>query len=324
MNATGQFPAFDRPWLTHRPPKKAHPHHDLFLVAYSAGGLNNIVWLSRDGGPWQPLGDPLLAGGAPPGTTTIVPAGQPALAPNGDLVYVLLTQEPHKPDHVQVRFARLHNPGEPDQTWELRTVHEFPCESCAKSDLEPFALVAVDGASNLYVLFVHDITGGSDQAFHPYLWSSTDHGQTWSDPKKLNDDGHARALPAMLAGTRAGQLMIGWYHSTYKNPDGTPNPDQCADAATWHYEVVTSTDATSPTPQFQSTRLPNSDSLDNNDIVHKGGIHTGTGCNVALGDFSSMAYDRHGCAVVAYADDHTGKIENNVARQASGCFGDVD
>lgn len=330
MNATGQFPALDRPWLTHRPPRRAHPHHDLFLVASSTGGLvaSNVAWLSRDGGQWQPLGDPLIAGGAPPGTTTIVPAGQPAIAPNGDLVHVMLTQEPEKPHRVQVRLARLHNAGEPNQTWKLNTVYEFRCDSCAMSDIEPFASVAVDGDSNLYVLFVHDIPldgdNGSDRQFHPYLWSSTDHGENWSKiPKKLNHDGYARALPAMLGGTRAGQLMIGWYRSTN-------SIEQCNAGARWHFEVVTSTDATSDNPQFQSTRLRNSDTSDkdkilHDDIVHYGGIHLrDRDCNIALGDFASIAYDRHGCAVVAYADDHKGPIENLVARQTSGCFGDLD
>jgi hypothetical protein len=349
MNATGQFPALDRPWLLHRRTSPHHPHHDLFLFAYSTGGFaaNNVVWRSRDGGPWQPLGDPLLAGGAPPDTITMVPP-RPALAPNGDLILPLLTTTPAgyadytagnpSNERVQVLFARLHNPGQPDQYWQLHQVDDLPL-GLGGIDAVPvgaFPVVAADGDNNLYLLLVRDITGKSKDVFDPYLWSSTDDGQNWTGPTKLNDDGRARGLPDMLAGTEAGQLMIGWYHSknTLKQCGDDNNGNVkvvAADGSTstepakWSYEVVTSTDATSATPHFQATPL------EDGAIVHYGGISLGNDCNAGLRNFSSMAYDSRGCALVAYGDDFddvtersVAAVDNKVARQTSGCFGDVD
>jgi hypothetical protein len=192
--------------------------------------------------------------------------------------------------------------------------------------------LAIDGAGDLYVLSLGNAKGAAPPD-NAYLFVSTDRGAHWAQ-HQIATDGKALALAGLHGGPLAGQLVLGWYHST----NTTDTNDLTGQ---WKFQALESTNATDSTPAFTAVDLGSSSNAATG-IVHQGQVCTaGLACttgqvmgggqgNRNLADFSSVTVDSKGCAILTYADDGTIKsdqsnfafalVSNNVTRQTGGCF----
>jgi len=176
-----------------------------------------------------------------------------------------------------------------------------------------FNALAIDGGGNLYA-----VAGGfvGTTPFPPvanlYVMSSKDHGKTWTKPFSFGPVG-AHMLPAAFGGPKAGQLAVGFFHTT----NGVADPN--AGNAIWTYMAGVSTNATSATPSFRLT------DVDRGAVYFQGAICTmGILCTSGrdLLDFTSATVDGAGCPLFTYAGEPVagGKVFNYVTRQSAGCF----
>ncbi|HEX5247545.1 MAG TPA: sialidase family protein [Gaiellaceae bacterium] len=162
-----------------------------------------------------------------------------------------------------------------------------------------FANVSVDRAGNVYDVY----TDGHDV----YYSFSTDHGQTWSGPFKLNSGGTA-IMPWATAGD-AGKLDVVWYQTSYR--DTSTTADNYPDSAAWTVTFAQGLTATTAGSSFtRTTATP---------VVHTGGVClsgvTCTGNRDLFDDFGVAASPVTGLASVIYSDDQYSSSGPN----SSGC-----
>jgi len=162
-----------------------------------------------------------------------------------------------------------------------------------------FANVSVDRAGNVYDVY----TDGHD-VFYSF---STNHGQTWSGPFKLNSGGTA-IMPWATAGD-AGKLDVVWYQTSYR--DTSTTADNYPDSATWTVTFAQGLTATTAGSSFtRTTATP---------VVHTGGVClsgvTCTGNRDLFDDFGVAASPATGLASIVYSDDQFSSTGPN----SSGC-----
>jgi hypothetical protein len=328
VNLTGQAgPDNDREWLTVFGPTATYRHKDVYLSYHDFALGIPLVFRSQDGGPFigltpPPIGNPTFAAAVANGTVVAKP-----VIDAGGTIYALVTTQAagNGPlDHLWLIKSTDHA-----ASWTATNIFDGSSHHAQLGLI--FNDLAIDGAGNLYALTLGN-TQGAVPPSNAYLFSSNNHGATWSAPVKINTDNHALALPALYGGPRAGQLAVGWYRST-----NTTDPNQ--GTGLWEYDALLSTNATNATPSFTRVRLGATENA--NGYVHQGSICTlGIACtpsptdptsgNRNLADFTSVTIDPHGCAIYAYADDgaiaadqsnyRTSLVNNDVARQTSACF----
>ena len=321
----------DREWLTTYGPTPAYKHTDVYLTYHDFAVGQPLQWMSQDGGPFVPeaapaFTDPTFESAVVNGTVM----AKPVIDKDGTIYALVTTQGPAQGslNHLWLITSKDHG-----NTWTDTSI--FAGASNAQLGLV-FNDLAIDGAGDLYALALGNALGLAPPV-HAYLFSSTDHGATWSKPTDINASGTALALAGMHGGPRAGQLVIGWYQATSAND---PNDLK----ALWTYQALESTNATSATPAFTTAQLGVKENAQG--LVHQGQICTqGILCttgqlqgvvngdgegNRNLADFSSVTVDPTGCAIFTYADDGAiltdqsnfafSLVNNDVARQTSGCF----
>lgn len=107
------------------------------------------------------------------------------------------------------------------------------------SMLDNQSAVATDDEGNVYYVWYDGFQN------LPYLAVSTDHGKTWGPPQMIAPPGvHEVNWPTVAAGA-AGRIVVTF--------PGTTSTDTTDLSRPWDMYVVTSTDALSPNPTFQST-----------------------------------------------------------------------
>lgn len=155
-----------------------------------------------------------------------------------------------------------------------------------------FPTVAIDTDGNLYYAWVE---GGS---FDVLLATSTDGGDSWSVPVRLNlpGDSELAVNPYAIAGS-AGRVAV-----LYNATAGTTSPDGAV-GGEWNLYVAQSTNALSANPtytQYQVTDTP----------LHFGPICTGgLGCTISGGDRSLLEFNEvdvdllDGSLVFIFADN---------------------
>lgn len=156
-----------------------------------------------------------------------------------------------------------------------------------------FSQLAVDQAGTVYLGLAGRIPSISKDVA-AYLFTSRDHGKTWSSPRRVSSlqDGSVE-YPALAAG-RAGQVAMGWYAS--------PSHDEAT--ATWSYKIALSShEGASPSYATAASGL------------HRGSMRGGR-----LGDYTSMVWDPKADRVIAAFAKDQGFDENQpvqyvVARQ---------
>lgn len=154
-----------------------------------------------------------------------------------------------------------------------------------------FPVLAVDRDGNLYAAW-------SQAAATIFMATSTDFGETWSDPVQVSASAGTNIMPWIEAGD-AGRVDIVWYHGSLK---GNPNdPDN-----EWDILLAQSLNALDAEPELQVAKV-------NQTVIHRGQICTGgLGCDLAGADrsfleFPSVTIDRRGAAVATF-NDNTNQI----------------
>jgi hypothetical protein len=286
-------PENDRQWLSRGADGSIYlTYHDF------AAGFPLIMRSTDHAATFQPCGsilDPTSSAGqnyTPAGGTLVA---KPAVGGDGT-VYVEVTE----PDRIappvgatlnHLFIATAKGCG-PTTVWRDHQIYTDPGADLGKI----FNAVAVDRGGVLYVVAAGHTKAGQ-QTTGIWLFTSHDHGVTWSKPLIVNPPAlTANVLPAIVGGLAGGQVAIGWFGtSTSGDPNGLMNQ--------WRYYVATSRDA-GQTFAY-ATVTP--------DVIHHGDICTqGIFCglipnqpgNRNLADFSSIAIDpSSGCLLVALPGD---------------------
>jgi hypothetical protein len=258
-------------------------------------------------------------------------------------IYALVTTQAPPPPNGSLDQLWLIKSTDHGANWSAVSVFLGSCTTggaCAQLGLV-FNDLAIDGAGNLYALTLGNAANqvSVTNPVHALLFVSTDQGATWQGPHDIGPaDGNALTLPALHGGPQAGQLVLGWYHSTVSK-----DPSLITGNA-WEYQALVSTNATANVPTFTTAVLgvTSFDATTNpTSKVHQGQVCVmGLNCtagqlmgggqgNRNLADFSSVTVDPTGCAIFTYADDGSilpdgsntgGGVNNDVTRQTSGCF----
>ena len=144
-----------------------------------------------------------------------------------------------------------------------------------------------------------------------YLAYSTDKGQTWSKPVRINDGPETakNLLPWMETGPVPGSVGVVWYGTA--NPDNNNNAD-------WNVFFAQVTGANTPNPVIRQVKA--GDHVHHASNISLAGLNpTATDVNRNLIDYFQVAFDPTGAAVIAYTDDHNDYDGNTfVTRQISG------
>ena len=153
-----------------------------------------------------------------------------------------------------------------------------------------FTNVAIDAAGNVYAVY------GDNHSIW-YSWSS-DHGTTWSAPRKVNSGSAATAIFPWTAAGGAGKIDIVYYGTSYY--DGVTVPDDYPAGATWNVYFAQNLDAASSKGTFSQVSA--------SPIVHRGGVcESGIGCITGnrdlYDDFGVAANPKTGLASIVYSDD---------------------
>lgn len=290
INTNQSGPDNDRQWLN-RGPKGV-----LYLTYHDFAGNIPLMYRSTDRGQtFLPCGNILGSG---PALTNFLPAvggdlvAKPAVDQRDGSVYVGVTEPDQQaalssPQHyplgnLYIAVARGGCTG--TTTFQTHTVYANPGADLAKD----FNAITLDGAGNLYMVAAGKLKAGQ-KANGVYVFTSRDHGTTWSKPQQVNAPNlTADAMPAIAGGPHPGEVAVGWFGSSTSNDENyTKNQ--------WRYYVATS--STFGKAWTQSTVTKN--------VIHYGDICTqGLLCslnplgygpystgNRNLADFSSLAYD---------------------------------
>jgi hypothetical protein len=152
-----------------------------------------------------------------------------------------------------------------------------------------FTNVSLDKAGNVYAVYTdnHNI----------YYSFSTNHGQTWSGPYKVNSGTAVTAIFPWSVAVGAGKIDIVYYGSSYY--DGVNPPDGYPSTASWYVYLAQNLAATTPGSAFTQVQAT--------PIVHYGGVcESGIGCTGnrdLYDDFGVAASPVTGMASIVYSDD---------------------
>lgn len=167
-----------------------------------------------------------------------------------------------------------------------------------------FPVLSVGRDGSLYAVW-------SQNASTIFMATSTNHGQTWSQPKRVSPFGGTNIMPWVVAGD-AGRASVVWYQSPLA---GNPiNP-----ASAWHIYMAQSLNALDQNASFTTTRV-------SQNVIHYGEICLrGLNCDISGNDrsfleYPSVAVDSKGAAVITY-NDNSNQVQGPyvmVAKQKTG------
>ena len=173
------------------------------------------------------------------------------------------------------------------QTFTDYPVYDNPDTSVSYG--HQFVNVSVDAAGNVYSVY-------SDN-HNLYYSFSTDHGQTWDGPYRINTAPSATAIFPWSTAGADGKLDVVWYGTAYY--DGTTVPDNYPASAAWYAYFAQNLSATTPGSAFSATQA--------SPVIHYGGVCEGgiscTGNRDLYDDFGVVASPVTGLATILYSDD---------------------
>jgi hypothetical protein len=219
--------------------------------------------------------------------------GNIAVDENTGDVYVTYNTQGN-PTNDKVIVTRIDNGAEVVPTNPVTDVHPFVAASNRPDTFDSFTVVAVDTASNVYVVWTERIP--SQQGTDTMLAVSKDRGQTWSAPITVNrlPETHTTTFPWIVAGA-PGRIDIVYYATSAAGP----SPETVPSSSLWRVWLARSVDATAATPTFREVPATG--------FMHQGSICTsGTGCAAGtrdLLDFFQNDIDERGLANITYTDN---------------------
>src|SRR6266849_1599218 len=302
-----------RPWLAVYA-SQVSAIHDQVYVAYhdfSASQIN--VAASSDGGQlFGPSVDVLATNGMAflNSFCNTVPSGIEVDPETGEVYVQWITADPvanmtqgcnitqiesfhhvwiaHSPpanaNTLTVWDAHLVFDGNIGRTWQTNTDRIF-----ATLAVDDSQLAAVPG--NIYSVFTDNLVAAGVNDI--WFTRSSDRGNSWARPVKVNHDKGTHFFPWIAAGT-TGRVDFIWLST----PDLSPSD---AALSPWTAIFGQTTNGTSGTPSFSQTSASNK-------VMHVGGICTdGIFCSVSggnrdLADSISITIDRGGSAALVWTD----------------------
>lgn len=161
----------------------------------------------------------------------------------------------------------------------------------------------LDPSGNLYITW--DESGRGDRPAGIYYAASSDRGETWSKPLRLDLDDRTNTWPWIAVGDD-GRVAVAYLEADLALPDHdaeTPGDHG------WNI-VVASTDSglgceASATPGFTVTRAT-SEPMHRGTICQNGTVCQAQGIDRRLGDYFSIEIDATGRMVAAYSDTRAG------------------
>ncbi|GEM_PF-3906969 len=165
-----------------------------------------------------------------------------------------------------------------------------------------FVIATADAAGNVYVVWTdeaetpdaHEAPPGGPLGVNVWLASSTDHGNTWSKPKKVNQHPGTYVEAWVTAGAK-GHVAVAYYGTR-----AAPNPERAL--GEWYPIVAETEDATAAEPVWHEASMTK-------DFVQYGPVcMRGSACGNArnLLDFFQIQSDKAGMLHVAYVDGRDG------------------
>lgn len=278
---SSDLPIVDRQWIA------SHGTNELYLTTKQLGAdLDGTVTLfvakSFDNGATFPQVAPVTTpeAGVQPGDQGNITVDQN----NGDVYTVFIDAHGNI-----VWLARSTDGG---QTWILKQVFAAP----TGTDLANiFPIVAVDSASNVYVVF--------DNGTNVFLTASTDQGASWTSPVRVNNGAGSKTAmgPWITAGAPGRVNIVFW---------GTSDSNANDAAAQWQVFNAQSQNATAPIPTITQTAATG--------IMHVGPI-CNQGLNCAAGTRNLAEYfapdvGLNGEAIIVYPDDKNTTSSTGSAR----------
>jgi hypothetical protein len=171
--------------------------------------------------------------------------------------------------------------------------HPFTAANDRPDTFDSFTVVAVDRASNVYVVWSE--RHPELQRTDTMLAVSKDRGATWSEPILVNQGPQTTTFPWIVAGD-AGKIDIVYYGTDQKGP----SPEQVPATAKWKVYLTQSLNALAPVPTFKENPATG--------FIHEGSICTsGTDCASGtrdLLDFFQIDVDSQGNANITYTDNY--------------------
>jgi hypothetical protein len=194
------------------------------------------------------------------------------------------------PTHDKIIVARVD--GGASRPATQADVHIFTVAKKRPDTFDSFVVVAVDRASNLYVVWSERHRGSLTTA--TMLSTSRNRGATWTRPVQVNDV-DTTTYPWLVAGD-SGRVDVVYYGTKARGR----SPETVPDDSLWRVYMAQSTNALDSSPSYTETPAT--------PFMHEGSICTsGTGCAPGtrdLLDFFQVDSDRAGWANIAYTDDY--------------------
>jgi len=267
---SSDLPIVDRQWIA------PHGEHELYLTTKQLGAdLDGTVTLfvakSFDQGLTWPQVAPVTTPemGVQPGDQGNITVDQ-----NNGNVYTVFNDQ-----HGNIVWlARSTNGG---TTWIVKQVFAAPAGTNLSNI---FPIVAVDSASNLYVVFCNGT--------NVFLTASTDKGTTWTTPVRVNNGaGSKTAMGPWVSAGGPGQVNIAFWGTSDSNANST--------TAQWQVFNAQSRNATAAIPTItQVAATP---------VMHVGPIcNQGLACASGtrnLAEYFAPDVGLHGEALIVYPDD---------------------
>jgi hypothetical protein len=289
----------DRQWLAHWCDRQVFlGYHDFVIEA-------EMINRSEDGGlTWDRVPTLISPPGTAPGSQDAeVVAHQGANTFSGPVVvdqktgdvYItfaissaagnVLTGTPPFGDPEQIVVGVSHDNG---HTFHLRLVKRGGVGAIAGAI---FPWITIDKGGNVYVSWAGRETAA--QPMDVFLAYSTNHGDNWSAPYRINQDvGNAHIYSTISAGS-TGVVDVAWYSATTNDPSRTDND--------WHVDFAQVRNANSLTPSIKQSR-PYPSSIHHGDVCLQG-ILCLLGGDRSLLDFFQLQVGPDGHANIAFANN---------------------
>jgi hypothetical protein len=290
----------DRQWLAHLCEKQ------VFLAYHDFVAEAEFLNRSDDGGlTWDAVPTPVAPPGSAPGGQDIGEiadqggntfSGPVAVDQRTGDVYVvfaissaegnLTTGTPPYGEPEQIVVAVSHDNG---HSFQLHLVKSGGVGAIAGAI---FPWITIDKGGNVYVSYAgRDLTTDPINVFMLY---STNHGDTWSTPYRVNTDatGHAHIYTTISAGD-AGVVDVAWYTASTADPNSANND--------WYVDFAQVRGANTSRPQIKQSR-PYPYSIHHGDICLEG-ILCELGGDRSLLDFFQVQVGPDGRANIAFANN---------------------
>ena len=195
----------------------------------------------------------------------------------------MLTGTPPFGDPEQIVVGVSHDNG---QTFHLHLVKRGGVGAIAGAI---FPWITIDKGGNVYVSWAGRETPA--QPLDIFISYSTDHGDNWSPPYRVNQD--VRTAHSTISAGDTGVVGVAWYSATTPDPGGADND--------WHVDFAQVRNANTMAPAIKQSR-PYPSSIHHGDICLQG-ILCILGGDRSLLDFFQLQVGPDGRAHIAFANN---------------------